>query len=251
MAGKKGRPGPPRNLNSVRLPWRTFWRRRVLRVEDRWILPTLGRYMEALKVRQASDDCCPGQNIARSSPGVDGFYERYLTRRIGIRLGAGSWNPKRENVREHTVRYISESERTVFTRAAETRSTPTLAPAPACTACGDDSTARMIGKRLPRKLAPRYSWVPSFSCCLPCRSPLRAAITPSLKPERSRLTGLTLPSASGNSSRVWWIWLHLTREASVVRPQTAKHPLTAPAGRFSQRRTVLLPSRRRMTSYAG
>ena len=54
----------------------------------------------------ASDDCCPGQNIARSSPGVDGFYERYLTRRIGIRLGAGSWSPKRENVGDHTVRYI-------------------------------------------------------------------------------------------------------------------------------------------------
>jgi Outer membrane protein beta-barrel domain len=52
------------------------------------------------------DDCCPGQNMARSSPGVAGFYERYLTRRLGIRLGAGSWNPKRNNVGDQTVRYV-------------------------------------------------------------------------------------------------------------------------------------------------
>lgn len=49
MAGKKGRSGPPRNLNSVRLPWRTFWRRRALRVEHRWILPVLEHYMDALQ----------------------------------------------------------------------------------------------------------------------------------------------------------------------------------------------------------
>jgi hypothetical protein len=49
MAGKRGKSGPPGNLNSTRHPWRTFWRRRALRPEDRWILPVLEGYTAALE----------------------------------------------------------------------------------------------------------------------------------------------------------------------------------------------------------
>ena len=48
MAGVKGRSGPVGNLNGARYPWRSFWKRRALRAEDRWILPTLEGYASGL-----------------------------------------------------------------------------------------------------------------------------------------------------------------------------------------------------------
>ncbi len=36
------------NLNAVKRPWHTFWRRRGLRPQDRWILPALNGYAEGL-----------------------------------------------------------------------------------------------------------------------------------------------------------------------------------------------------------
>ncbi len=60
MAGKAGRSGPPGNLNNCRRPWRAFWRRRALKMEDRWILPTLEGYAAGL----ASDK--PGLSEAES-----------------------------------------------------------------------------------------------------------------------------------------------------------------------------------------
>ena len=48
MAGKAGRSGPPGNLNHCKRPWRAFWRRRALKQEDRWILPTLESYASGL-----------------------------------------------------------------------------------------------------------------------------------------------------------------------------------------------------------
>lgn len=48
MAGKAGRSGPPHNINASRYPWRSFWRRRALKAEDRWILPTLESYSAGL-----------------------------------------------------------------------------------------------------------------------------------------------------------------------------------------------------------
>lgn len=48
MSGKKGRSGPPGHLHNSRYPWRSFWRRRALRAEDRWILPTLEGYASGL-----------------------------------------------------------------------------------------------------------------------------------------------------------------------------------------------------------
>lgn len=48
MAGKAGRSGPPGNLNNCKRPWRTFWRRRALKQEDKWILPALEGYASGL-----------------------------------------------------------------------------------------------------------------------------------------------------------------------------------------------------------
>jgi hypothetical protein len=48
MAGKKGRSGPPGNMNNARHRWRAFWKRRALRPEDRWIASEVARYEAAL-----------------------------------------------------------------------------------------------------------------------------------------------------------------------------------------------------------
>lgn len=48
MAGVKGRSGPPGHLHNSRHPWRSFWRRRALRAEDKWILPSLENYSAGL-----------------------------------------------------------------------------------------------------------------------------------------------------------------------------------------------------------
>jgi len=42
--GKKGRSGPPGNLNASKSPWRAFWRRRALKPEHKWITPVLEQY---------------------------------------------------------------------------------------------------------------------------------------------------------------------------------------------------------------
>lgn len=48
MAGTKGKSGPPGNLNNSRHPWRSFWRRRALKSEDKWILPVIEQYASGL-----------------------------------------------------------------------------------------------------------------------------------------------------------------------------------------------------------
>lgn len=48
MAGRKGRSGPVGNLNAAKRPWRSFWRRRALRPEDRWIKSMMEAYSDGL-----------------------------------------------------------------------------------------------------------------------------------------------------------------------------------------------------------
>jgi hypothetical protein len=55
MPGVKGKSGPPGNLNRSQHPWRSFWRRRALKSEDKWILPVLEGYATGL----ASDKANP------------------------------------------------------------------------------------------------------------------------------------------------------------------------------------------------
>ncbi len=56
MAGKRGRSGPPANMNAGRKPWRTFWRRRALRTADRWLLPILEDYADSLTQHAGGED---------------------------------------------------------------------------------------------------------------------------------------------------------------------------------------------------
>lgn len=53
MAGKKGRSGPPGHLHSAKHPWRSFWRRRALRPQDRWILGVLESFSSGLSADKA------------------------------------------------------------------------------------------------------------------------------------------------------------------------------------------------------
>ena len=49
MAGKRGRSGPPGNLNAASRPWRSFWRRRALGPADKWVAPMLDHYRAGLQ----------------------------------------------------------------------------------------------------------------------------------------------------------------------------------------------------------
>jgi hypothetical protein len=73
MAGKKGRSGPPGNLNNVQHPWRSFWARKALRQEDKWILPFLNRYADGLIADAGGEDISSGRKhvieIAQMSRG--------------------------------------------------------------------------------------------------------------------------------------------------------------------------------------
>jgi hypothetical protein len=48
MAGKKGRSGPPGNLNGCSYAWRSFWKRKAVKPTHRWVLPFVDRYAETL-----------------------------------------------------------------------------------------------------------------------------------------------------------------------------------------------------------
>jgi hypothetical protein len=61
MAGKKGRFGPPGNLNNVQHPWRSFWARKALRQQDKWILPFLRHYNDGLTEDAGGDDISSGK----------------------------------------------------------------------------------------------------------------------------------------------------------------------------------------------
>jgi hypothetical protein len=61
MAGKKGRSGPLGNLNNVQHPWRSFWARKALRQQDKWILPFLNRYIDEAIEDAGGDDISSGK----------------------------------------------------------------------------------------------------------------------------------------------------------------------------------------------
>lgn len=56
IVGKKGRSGPPGNLNASRNPWRAFWRRRALKPEHKWIVPVLESYGAELVADKGGQD---------------------------------------------------------------------------------------------------------------------------------------------------------------------------------------------------
>jgi hypothetical protein len=64
MAGKKGRSGPPGNLNNVAHPWRSFWARRAHRQQDKWIVPLLNRYLDEAIEDAGGDDISSGKRAS-------------------------------------------------------------------------------------------------------------------------------------------------------------------------------------------
>jgi hypothetical protein len=46
--GKKGRSGPPGNVNNCKHPWRILWSRGALRTQDRWVLTLMAKYLYSL-----------------------------------------------------------------------------------------------------------------------------------------------------------------------------------------------------------
>ena len=48
MAGRKGRSGPPKNMNAARYGWRTLWRGARLREADAWVKRPVGMYIQGL-----------------------------------------------------------------------------------------------------------------------------------------------------------------------------------------------------------
>ena len=61
MAGKKGRSGPPGNMNNVQNPWRSFWARKALRQQDKWILPALRHYLDEAIEDAGGNDISSGK----------------------------------------------------------------------------------------------------------------------------------------------------------------------------------------------
>lgn len=74
QAGKfvKGSGQPPKrkpggvagNLNAVRNPWATFWKRRALRPEDRWVLRLVQDYVPALVADKGGDVSVAERHVA-------------------------------------------------------------------------------------------------------------------------------------------------------------------------------------------
>jgi hypothetical protein len=60
-------------LNNVQHPWRSFWARKAVRQQDKWILPFLNRYADGLIADAGGDDISSGRKhvieIAQMSRG--------------------------------------------------------------------------------------------------------------------------------------------------------------------------------------
>lgn len=56
LALDRPRGGQLGNLNATKHPWRTFWRRRALQPENRWIVPVLESYAEQIAADKGGED---------------------------------------------------------------------------------------------------------------------------------------------------------------------------------------------------
>lgn len=124
MAGKPGRSGPPLNLNNSRYPWRSFWRRRALRREDKWVLPVLEGYAAGL-ARDKPNLTEAGMRVIELAQTARGAIVMILveTARSGFVVKEnGSWNLA-PGARE-LVRFLSIERACLQTLGLETRVKP-------------------------------------------------------------------------------------------------------------------------------
>jgi hypothetical protein len=75
MAGAKGKSGPVGNLNAAKYPWRSFWRRRALKPQDKWVLGVLESYAaELIADKGGADSITAGERrmteIAQTARGA-------------------------------------------------------------------------------------------------------------------------------------------------------------------------------------
>ena len=94
MPGKKGHSGPPGNLNHCKQPWRAFWRRRALRLEDRWILPNLEAYSSGLAADKPDMSAAEARliELAQVARGATMLILAEAARSGFINKEVGSWN---------------------------------------------------------------------------------------------------------------------------------------------------------------
>lgn len=97
MAGKTGKSGPPGNLNSSRYPWRTFWRRRALKAEHKWVIPVLEAYEDELVAdKGGADSITAGERrmaeIARTARGCSMLILAEAAKRGFIQNVDGTWD---------------------------------------------------------------------------------------------------------------------------------------------------------------
>ena len=97
MPGKAGKSGPPGNLNSARHPWRTFWRRRALKAEHKWVIPVLEAYEDELVTdKGGAESITAGERrmaeIARTARGCSMLILAEAAKRGFIRDVDGTWD---------------------------------------------------------------------------------------------------------------------------------------------------------------
>ncbi|MGH2359626.1 MAG: hypothetical protein ACRDGM_03675 [bacterium] len=94
MPGVKGRSGPPGNLNATSHPWRSFWRRRALRAEDKWVLPVLEGYATGLASDKPGLTEAEGRliEVAQTARGASMLILAEAARSGFIVKENGSWN---------------------------------------------------------------------------------------------------------------------------------------------------------------
>lgn len=95
--GKKGRSGPPGNLNASKSPWRAFWRRRALKPQDRWILAVLESYgAEFMADKGGQDSITAGERrmaeIAQTARGASMLILAEAARSGFITRVDGTWD---------------------------------------------------------------------------------------------------------------------------------------------------------------
>ena len=94
MAGKKGRSGPPGNLNNNKHRHRSWWERLALRQEDRGILPTLKAYHASLRSDNpdASEAARRLMEVAQTARGAWMLILSECARSGFIIKGADTWD---------------------------------------------------------------------------------------------------------------------------------------------------------------
>ena len=125
MAGKAGRSGPPGNVNHVRHPWRSFWRRKALEASHRWIIPTLEQYVSELESEKADLTCAEKRviEIGQISRGcVMLILAECADKGLMRKLEDGSWDLAAGG--KELARYLSVELQALKTLGLERRAKP-------------------------------------------------------------------------------------------------------------------------------